>query len=124
MSAEILARHWQRMEDYYRDLQSSLDAPTGPAHRFENMRAFVERIVPAAIAENIDPGHAHACLILTKGMFVRVRRSVYLLCNEQGSRFAISWRKDNRQVLFTIKAMDSARWQRIVNWLNVRDQTK
>lgn len=120
MSAEILASQWRRIEGYYRDLLSSIhDARTGPTYVCENMRAFVERIAPAAIAENIYPGHAHAWLILEKGMSLRLKRSVYILCDEHGSRFAISWRKDGRQVLFTIKAMDNARWRRIVTWLDL-----
>ena len=113
---DYLVRHWQSIENYYRDLSSSTHDRS--ARVCEGMRAFVERIAPAAMAENIAPGHAHAWLILLRWDRFRSERYVYLLCDEHGSRFAIRWLEDGRRVLFTIEPMDSARWQRIVTWLD------
>jgi hypothetical protein len=84
----------------------------------------VERIAPVAIAEKIYPGHAHYWLILTKRSFVRSKRLVYLLCDKHGSGFGISWVKDERPVMHTVKAIDSARWQRIVTWLDLQEETE
>ena len=127
MTAQYSLDCWQRCEVYYRSLwcHQSTDHDGGRAKGvFGSMHGFVEHIAPAAIAEDIHPGTAHAWLFLRKGESVQVKRLVYLLCDQTGNRFAISWRKDGRPVMFTVKAMDNARWQRIVTWLDLQDRTE
>lgn len=47
------------------------------------------------------------------------KRRVYVFSDQHGSRCGIRWVKDGRIVMYTVKAMDSARWQRVVNWLDL-----
>jgi hypothetical protein len=54
MIAEFsLASRWQSIEEYYRGL-STCNAGDRAIRVVEGMRAFVERIAPAAIAENLS----------------------------------------------------------------------
>lgn len=119
MSAEYsLEGCWRRYERYYHELWSRhLTDHDGGV--FGGMHAFVERIAPQAMAEDIYPGCAHAWLFLRKGKPIQEKRLVYVLCDQTGSLFAVRWRKDRRDLLYTVKAMDSARWQRIVSWLEL-----
>lgn len=102
---DSISGRWRHYEDFCR------------AHN-ESMVAFVARIAPLAIAENIYPHRSLAWLGLRKA---HRPRSVLLLSNKHGSRFGIRWYKNERSVMYTVKAMDSARWQRIVAWLDVQD---
>ncbi|WP_129782003.1 2OG-Fe(II) oxygenase family protein [Peristeroidobacter soli] len=103
----ILTRHWQYYETFYRESLHS-----------EPMAAFVQRVAPLAIAENISPRSYLAWLDLRKP---NRRRWVRLLCNRRGSRFGITWYKDSCRIMHTVKAMDSTRWQRLVAWLDLQD---
>ena len=86
-----------------------------------SMRELVERIAPLAIEENIYPwnAHSHAQLVLRKGEPVQDKQLVHLWCARRESRVAVSWYKDGRPAILTVRAMDNARWQRIVNWLDL-----
>jgi hypothetical protein len=109
-TVDSITSRWQYYEDFYRE------------HQHEGMAAFIARIAPLAIAEEIYPSNRHWWLGLHKHH--NHMRAVYLLCDKHGSRFGISWYKDRLPVMHTVKAMDSARWQRTVTWLDLQEKTE
>jgi hypothetical protein len=100
-TVDFLTSRSRYYEDFYRD--------------HDGIAAFIARIAPVAIAEKIYPNNRHWSL----GLHKHHMRAVYLLCDKDGVSIAISWCEDSH--LFDPEGIDSALWQRIVNWLDLQE---
>jgi hypothetical protein len=107
-TVNFLTSRWRHYEDFYRDHNPG-------------MAAFIARIAPLAIAEKIYPTNRHWWL----GLHKYAMRAVYLSCDKDGVHFGIFWYEDHHPFKSEgVEGIDSACWQRIVNWLDLLEENR